>query len=114
MTTKSKESKVVTSKDKPARDARGRLLPGNTANPGGMKPYTEEQKIVKNATKKLLKKYEQMIGSELPNLSPILVKQAKKGNMQAFDQIHKILGAYKKEGNNTIIPIQINFKDEDL
>ena len=81
--------------------------------PGRLKETTE-QKAVKLATKELLKRYERAIGNELPELSPILVAEAKKGNMQAFDQIHKIVGAYKKEGGNTIVPIQINFKDTDL
>ena len=84
---------------------------GNPGGPGRPKK-TMEQRIVEKEVKGWLKEYENELLEHLPELSPKLVESAKKGNMQAFDQIHKIIGAYKREG--PITAIQINFRDEDL
>ena len=108
MTTELGESKAEKSEIK--RGERGKFIVPPVSP--GRPPDTEEKKIVKRATKQLLKKYEQALGKELTSLSPILVAKAKGGNMQAFDQIHKIVGAYKKEGGNVVVPVQINFGED--
>ena len=117
MTTETKKSKVVV-KTKIVdikRDKRGKFVKGiiPPISPGRPK-VTEEQKVTKLAVKQLLKQYEEGLADALPEISPVLIKSAKEGQMQAIQEIHKVLGAYKKEGGNTIIPIQINFRDDDL
>ena len=103
-----------------AKQEEAKLSNGNTREaliarlpiPGpGAPKLTEEQKVIRRSVKKFLKQYEEGLLEKLPELSPKLVDQAKRGNMQAFDQIHKIVGAYKKDAG-TIVPIQINFNDD--
>lgn len=84
---------------------------GQSGNPKGRPPDTEEKRLVKKAVKELLKEYEQTLSDALPELSPILIAEAKKGNMKAFKEIHDVVGA-RKSTNNTIVPIQINFGED--
>ena len=106
---------------KSQKQGKAKLSNGNTREeliarlpiPGpGAPKLTEEQKIIRRQVKRYLKQYEEGLLSQLPELSPKLVGEAKKGNMQAFDQIHKIVGAYKKENSGPVIPIQINFQND--
>lgn len=80
---------------------------GVSGNPKGRPKQTLEDKIIKKAVKQYLKEYEEGLAEALPEISPVLVNQAKSGNMQAVQEIHKVLGAHKKEVKDET-NIQIN------
>jgi hypothetical protein len=90
------------------RDKRGRFLKGHSPKSLGRPKETKEQKLIKKEVKKWLEEYEQGLAEALPQISPALIAQANQGNIPAIAEIHKVLGAYKKE-IGTIVPIQINF-----
>ena len=108
---------IITEKAEPSEVKRGEggrfIVPPKSPGPPKL---TEEQKLARRVQKKVVEKYvkeyEAGLAEQLPELSPKLVASARRGNMQAFDQIHKIVGAYKKEGGGTIIPIQVNINEE--
>ena len=77
----------------------------------GRKKETKEQQIVKKAVKLWLKEYEEGLAEQLPKIRPALIRQAKKGNIQAFHEIHAVLGAYKKE-SNIAVGVQVNFNED--
>jgi len=82
--------------------------------PGPGRPkLRKEQKLINKAVKDWLKDYEQGLLEKLPEISDALITQAKKGNIPAIAEIHKVIGAYKR-GEVPLTAIQINFKDEDL
>ena len=100
---------VKTSKNKPARDARGRLLPGNTANPNGRPEKTEQDIVIEKAVKDYLKEHEEQLAQALPSIRPALIKKGTEGDVSAIKEIHAVLGAHKKEPEapTTINLIQI-------
>ena len=87
------ENQAKTSDNKPQRDKRGRLLPGNTANPFGPKPKTKEEKAIKKATKELIKNYVNKLAKALPQISPVLIALAMDGDMMAIKEINdRVMG----------------------
>ena len=77
-----------TSKNKPERDVKGRLLPGYTANPYGRKKETKEEKKIKKATKELIEDYKKKLAEALPKISPVLIAKAIAGNIEAIKEIN--------------------------
>ena len=69
------------------RDEQGRFIKGVSGNPEGMKPYTEEDKIRKKAQKIMIEDYVAKLTEALEELSPILIKKAKGGDMIAIIRI---------------------------
>ena len=88
---------------------------GNEGGPGRPK-MTEEEKAIrraeKDAVKKYIAEYEMGLAEALPEIQPVLIQQASKGNMKAIREIHEVVGAHKNKGGNTIVPIQINFGED--
>ena len=70
------------------RDEQGRFIKGVSGNPEGMKPYTEEDKIKKKAQKIMIEDYVAKLTEALEELSPILIKKAKGGDMIAIKELH--------------------------
>src|SRR3989344_512146 len=105
------EEQVKASGNSILRDNRGRLLPGARNNPTGRPPDTTEQKFIKKALKRWLKEYEQELAQSLPEIGPVLVKQAKRGDIRAIAEIHNVLGAHNKRDND-VLALKIDF-DED-
>jgi len=93
------EEKAKVGESKPQRDERGRLLPGNTANPKGSK-LTEEQKLQKEARKialeRQVEKHIEKIGDALPEITPALIEKAKSGDIPAIKEIHSVLPIEKE------------------
>ena len=120
MTTKEVTSQdkelVKTSTNKPARDEKGRLLPGNTANPNGTPKLTEVEKLARRKLKNMVDLYlteqEKNIAERLPEVTDALLDKATKGDIPAIKEVHEVLGAHKNKGGNTIVPIQINFGED--
>jgi len=54
----------------------------------GRTPETEQDKIVKKATKELIKDYKEALGESLPLIKPILIAKALEGDMIAIKEIH--------------------------
>ena len=109
----SKMEQVEARKSKPARDKRdkrGRLLPGNTANPNGRPVLSEEQKlekkIEKKAIKELVSEYKESLSEVLPELSPVLKKRALEGDIQAIKELHEVVEVKSKEAAG--VAVQIN------
>ena len=94
--------KTIENKEKPKIFEFGG--PGGPGRP----PDTPETKIIKRAVKELVKEYEETLSDALPSLSPVLIAEAKKGNMKAFKEIHDVVGA-RKPTNNQVTAVQINF-----
>jgi hypothetical protein len=62
-------------------------------NRKGAPKLTPEQKIIKKATKDFKKDYIEKLTQALEHLSPVLIKEASKGNMQAIKEINdRVLG----------------------
>jgi hypothetical protein len=59
-----------------------------TAPGPGRPPDTEQDKIVKKATKELIKEYKESLGESLPLIKPILIAKALEGDMTAIKEIH--------------------------
>jgi hypothetical protein len=58
-------------------------------NPGGGRPKeTEQDKIVKKATKQLIEEYKEALGEALPLIKPVLIAKAMEGDISAIKEIH--------------------------
>lgn len=61
---------MTTEGTKPARDAKGRLLPGQTANPSGQpKAFAEVRKLLEKAVPGALDKLIELVGHEDPKVA---------------------------------------------
>lgn len=60
--------------------------------------------------KEFLAEHEEELLAALPKIRPALIKRAQKGELGHIQEIHKVVGAHKKEGNVTAV--QINFNDD--
>lgn len=77
----------------PIRDEQGRFIPGVSGNPDGRPPLTEEEKIVKKATKELVSEYKEKLAEALPLISPVLIAKAMEGDMQAIKEVNdRVMG----------------------
>lgn len=64
----------------------GKFIVGN---PGGGRPKdTEQDKIIKKATKELIAEYKEALGEALPLIKPVLIAKALEGDMSAIKEIH--------------------------
>lgn len=98
------------------RDEQGRFIPGVSGNPDGRPPMTEEEKIVKKATKELIKEYKEALGEALPLISPVLIAKAKEGDMQAIKEVNdRVMGKAEAKTDITSggekLPILVKFID---
>lgn len=81
----------------PIRDEQGRFIPGVSGNPDGRPPLTEEEKIVKKATKELVSEYKEKLAEALPLISPVLIAKAMEGDMQAIKEVNdRVMGKAKE------------------
>jgi len=106
------EKLVVTSENKPERDERGRLLPGNTANPLGYGVITQEErdrrKIEKKATEQFINEYKEGLAKALPKISPVLIKKAISGDISAIKEVNtRVMG-------NPVTPVDITTGGEKI
>ena len=60
---------------------------GNPGGPG-RPPETQEQKIIKKATKEIIKEYKENLANALPKIEPVLIKKAVEGDMTAIKEVH--------------------------
>lgn len=75
-------------KQETIRDEQGRFIPGISGNPDGRPPETEQDKIIKKATKEIIKEYKEALGEALPLIKPILIAKALEGDMTAIKEVH--------------------------
>lgn len=54
----------------------------------GRPPDTEQDKIVKKATKQLIAEYKEALGEALPLIKPVLIAKAMEGDISAIKEIH--------------------------
>lgn len=86
-------------------------------NLAGRPPDTEQDKIVKKATKELIAEYKEALGESLPMIKPILIAKALEGDMQAIKEIHdRVMDKAKQPTDITsdgesIIPLLVKFVD---
>lgn len=78
---------------------------GNPGGPGRPKE-TKEQKLVKRAVKELVSEYEENLAQTLPDLAPVVIKKALKGDIQFVKELHDVIGVRK--GNQNITAVQVN------
>lgn len=57
-------------------------------NKEGRPPETEQDKIVKKATRELIEEYKESLGDALPLIKPVLIAKALEGDMTAIKEIH--------------------------
>jgi len=94
------------------RDKQGKFTKGSSGNVAGRPRDTPGQKIIKIAVKEYLKDYEQGLAEALPKISPVLIKQAKEGNLKAIIEIHQVLGLHETKGASSIAAVQINIAED--
>jgi hypothetical protein len=69
------------------RNEDGTFADGTAPGPG-RQPEDEKAKLTKRAIKELVKEYKEDLAQILPDLKPILIELAKKGDMTAIKEIH--------------------------
>ena len=69
------------------RNPDGTFAEGYVGGPGRPKE-TEQDKIIKKATKELIKEYKESLGEALPLIKPIIIAKALEGDMVAIKEIH--------------------------
>ena len=57
-------------------------------NLAGRPPDTEQDKIIKKATKQLIAEYKEALGESLPLIKPVLIAKALEGDISAIKEIH--------------------------
>lgn len=86
-------------------------------NREGRPPETEQDKIIKKATKELIKEYKESLGEALPLIKPIIIAKALEGDMSAIKEIHdRVMDKAKQPTDITsdgesIIPLLVKFVD---
>lgn len=96
------------------RDERGLYLPGNPPGPG-RPPETQEQKIIKRTIKEIVKEYKENLAAALPQIEPVIIEKAVKGDMSAVKEIHdRVMGKSEQKtditsGGEAIQPVLVKF-----
>lgn len=99
------------------RDEQGKFIKGVSGNPEGRPPDTEQDKIIKKATKELIAEYKESLGEALPLIKPIIIKKALEGDMSAIKEIHdRVMDKAKQptditSGGETINQVLVKFID---
>lgn len=98
------------------RDESGRFVPGVSGNPEGRKPDTEEQKLLKKASREIIKEYKEALTETLPLIKPVIVAKALEGDMNAIKEIHDRTMDKAKQptditSNGETIPVLVKFID---
>ncbi len=71
----------------------GTFGPNNVANPNGRPKETPEMKVIKKATKDLIRDYKEKLAESLPQISPVLIAKAIAGDIQAIKELHdRVMG----------------------
>lgn len=99
------------------RDEQGRFIPGVSGHPEGRPADTEEAKIAKKALKITIAEYKEKLAEVLPQLSPVIIALALKGDMSAIKEIHdRIMGKAPQDlnlGQNPELPFLIKIEKID-
>ena len=92
--------------------------PGQSGNPNGRPPDTEQDKIIKKATRELIAEYKESLGEALPLIKPVIIAKALEGDMQAIKEIHdRVMDKAKQptdltSNGETINQVLVKFIDE--
>lgn len=71
-------------------------------NPGGRRPDTPEQKIMKKVIKELVKEYKEDLAQILPELKPVLIQKALGGDLASIKEIHdRVMGKPEQQTDIT-------------
>jgi hypothetical protein len=62
--------------------------PGESGNPAGRPPMTENEKLVKKAAKQIIAEYKEALAEALPYIQPVLIAKALEGDMTAIKELH--------------------------
>jgi len=62
--------------------------PGQSGNPNGRPPMTEEEKLIAKAKRDFVKEYKESLRESLPLIKPVLIAKALEGDMQAIKEIN--------------------------
>jgi hypothetical protein len=66
---------------------------GVSGNPKGLAVLTPEQKIIRKATREIVKEYREKLAEALPSIEPVLVALALKGDVAAIKELHdRVMG----------------------
>lgn len=97
------------------RNEQGQFIPGVSGNLNGRPPMTEEEKIVKKATKEFIKEYKEQLGESLPLISPVLIAKALEGDIPAIKEIHdRVMGKSEQKTDITSGGERIMFLPAEL
>lgn len=91
--------------------------PGQSGNPNGRPPMTEEEKLLKKAQRDLIKEYKESLREALPLISPVLIAKALDGDMPAIKEVNdRVMGKSKEtvehQGGLSIQFSEVFKKDE--
>ncbi|MBP7540367.1 MAG: hypothetical protein KA802_10515 [Saprospiraceae bacterium] len=62
--------------------------PGESGNPNGRPPMTEEEKLKAKVQRDFAKEYKQSLMEALPLISPVLIAKALEGDIQAIKEVN--------------------------
>lgn len=104
-----KEENPIEPKETRGRDENGLFVEGNTIGQlGGRPKETPENKIAKKAMKELIEEYREKLSEALPQISPVLVEKALKGDMSAIRELHEVIGSHAPKQNDIDLKANIN------
>jgi len=90
--------------------------PGQSGNPNGRPPMTEEEKLLKKAQRDLIKEYKESLRDALPLISPILIAKAMEGDMTAIKEVNdRVMGKAETKADIKLgggeTPVLVKFID---
>ncbi len=62
--------------------------PGQSGNPNGRPPMTEQEKLIAKAKRDFVKEYKEGLREALPLISPVLIAKAMEGDIQAIKEVN--------------------------
>jgi len=90
--------------------------PGQSGNPNGRPPMTEEEKLLKKAQRDLIKEYKESLRDALPLISPILIAKAMEGDMSDIKEVNdRVMGKAETKADIKLgggeTPVLVKFID---
>ena len=88
------------------RNDKGQFIEGYEGGPGRPKE-DEKAKIAKKAMKVLIEEYREKLSEALPEITPVLLAKAIKGDMSAIRELHEVIGSHAPKKTEGKVEVQV-------